>query len=117
MLISDEPEVEAICWEGLFVRAPSGVTATTGEQARIMSSRIERELDGSSTRSDYDHGKLRLLGSLPGLRLIGVDTNFYGGSVRSDYDNRKLWLLGSPPGLCLVGVDTNFRSDHGFYSM
>jgi hypothetical protein len=41
MLISDEPDVEAICREGLFVRVLFRVTATTGEQARITSSRIE----------------------------------------------------------------------------
>jgi hypothetical protein len=76
MLIFDEADIEAICREGLFVRVLSGVTATMGEQVRITSSLIERELDGSSARSDYNHRKLRLLGSPPGLRLVVVGTNF-----------------------------------------
>jgi hypothetical protein len=50
--------------------------ATTGEQARITSSRKERELDESSAQSDCDHRKLRLLGSPPGLRLVRMGTNF-----------------------------------------
>jgi hypothetical protein len=63
--------------------------ATTGEQARITSSRNERELVESSARGDYDHIKLRLLGSPLGLRLVGKGTNFYGGSIQSDYDHRN----------------------------
>jgi hypothetical protein len=41
-----------------------------------MSSRIERELDESFARSDYDHRKLRLLRSPPGLRLVGIGMNY-----------------------------------------
>jgi hypothetical protein len=100
MLISDEPDVEAICREGLSFK----MMATTGEQARIMSSRNERELVESSAWRDYDHRKLRPLGSPPGLRLVGEGTNLYGGSVQSDYDHRKLRLPGSPLGLRLVGI-------------
>jgi hypothetical protein len=60
----------------LVVKVPFEVMATTGEQARITSSRIECELDESSARSDYNHSKLRLLGSPPGLHLVEVGTNF-----------------------------------------
>jgi hypothetical protein len=47
-----------------------------GEQARITSSRNERELDESLTRREYEHRKLRLLSSALGLRLVGIGTNF-----------------------------------------
>jgi hypothetical protein len=59
----------------LVVKVPFEEVVTTGEQARITSSQNERELDESSTRRDYDHRKLRLLGSPPGLRLVGMGTN------------------------------------------
>jgi predicted nuclease of predicted toxin-antitoxin system len=43
---------------------------TTSEQARITSSRKERELVGSSAQCDFNHRKLRLLGSPPGVVKI-----------------------------------------------
>jgi hypothetical protein len=80
MLMSDEPDDEAICQEGLYV-VLSTVAMTTGNyDCTTVHPNYVWPGNGhehrSRVRSNYDHRKLRLHGSPPELRLIGLNTNF-----------------------------------------
>jgi hypothetical protein len=80
MLISDEPDDEAICQEGLYVVLSELVTTTRDYDCSAVHPNYVWPRNGHERRSrvwsDYDHRRSRLLGSPPGLHLAGLNTNF-----------------------------------------
>jgi hypothetical protein len=80
MLMSDEPDDEAICREGLYVVLSELATTIGNYDSTAVHPNYVWPGNGherkSRVRSDYDHKKLRLHDSPPELRLVGLNTNF-----------------------------------------